>query len=937
MLTDTDLERLFAEWTTPAAGRALIRKIRAESPVRHLQYRMGGVRTRLISKKMGGKALYAESRTCEFPAIYLREHDPDTVELWPQPCKVDLKLQSGNGVTRVQHTPDLFLIEQGGFVIEEWRELPRLMKLAQDRPEHFYRDKDNQWHYVPVEEHFKELGIEYRLRCSDEHPRVHLSNLSILEDYALESTPPVPEEERQRILTLMGEHNRLAHLQLVVEHGFKADHVFQFVLDGTVYVDLYETPLRNAGELVIYRDRTVARADAVLNRDQSAALPGSALTLVSGTRFLFDGTLYEVVLLGKTQVTVREVKTGTTSLLDVALVEEMFQKQLVVAGTEQRVEKELDADVLFNENRLGEALDRLESLQNPDSAKVSKRTLSRWREKTKGLMTPQEQLDALVSRNPGNTTPRLPADVLALAEKVVKEFHNTAKNPTKQATYNVYTSLCADENVTPMSRAMFYKWIKRHESIVDREGKRKAYQKAPIPLTYDYEHPVHGVLPHEVCYCDHTILNIMLKGSVMPDLGKPTITLMLDGSLSKARGFYLSYRPASAVSVLMCLRDYVRRNGRLPRVLVLDNGREFHSQALLQFCSMFGITIRWRRASHPRDSTLVERMLGVTEQEIISQLDGNSLALKDPRMVSSTHHPDKHIRWTLPGLHGAFEYFLFDVHPNRIHPRFGISPVEYEKRLILECGAREHVIVRFDQTLKLLTSPHSGKATRAVDRKRGVEVDGMWYWHDKLALAKPGEPAEVRVELWRARAVYVCFRNNWYVAVARDGGKLEGRYRQEFELQQREETRARRTAAQKDKNTVENAKKRESLWDPERWDERIRDQLSEMYYLYERLGMAEALPEATNPQGGVVSLGLPKGTALDLIYAVEGEPGVYVAGDRVEDEKSSGAAETSASSEPKKGKRVAAKPAAPIPSPAAPPAASVPEPALEAPQDDDYF
>ncbi|QJW85565.1 DDE-type integrase/transposase/recombinase [Ramlibacter terrae] len=266
-------------------------------------------------------------------------------------------------------------------------------------------------------------------------------------------------------------------------------------------------------------------------------------------------------------------------------------------------------------------------------------------------------------------------------------------------------------------------------------------------------------------------MNIFLKGSAVEDLGKPTITLMVDGSLSKARAFYLSYSPASSTSVLMCLRDYVRRNNRLPKILVLDNGKEFHSHALLLFCSLFGITIRWRRASHPRDSTIVERMLGVTEKEIIQQLDGNSIAMKDPRMVSSTHHPDKHIRWTLPALHGVFEYFLFDVHCKRIHPRFGMSPDDREKRQLPEYGSRSHVVVRYDQTLKLLTAPHCGPATRVIDRKRGVYADGMWYWHDRLALAEKGEECEVRTELWRMRILYVCFRGNWYVAQARDGGR----------------------------------------------------------------------------------------------------------------------------------------------------------------------
>lgn len=948
MLTDTELERLFAQWKTPAAGRALIRQIRTEGPVRNLQWRMDGVRTRLVSKKMGGKALYAESRTCEFPALYFREFDPETVELWPQPCTLDLKVAGPNGgVTRVQHTPDLFIIEHG-FIIEEWREYPRLLRLAAQRPEHFYRDDKGLWHYLPVEQHLQALGIEYRLRCSDEHPRIYLSNLSFLEDYLLESTPLVPEEERQRLSDLLAQRNMLAHLSLVAEHGFSADHVFQLVADRTVYVDLNETALRKTGELVVYRDKTVARADAVLRREAPLPLPSSAIALSVGTRFLFDGKRYEVALLGTKNVTARDIEANTTSVLSIELVEQLFQQEMVMTDGTQPVNKEFDKDSLFHEKRLGEAIERMENLQNPEATHFSVRTIRRWRTRVQGIVAPQEQLAALVSRNPGNTTPRLPNAVVQKAKQAVREFHNTAKSPKVLATYNEFVVLCEEAGLTPMSRASFYEWIRNHEDVAAREGRRKAYQKAPIPLSYDYEHSVHGVQPHEVCYCDHTIVNLFLKGSVLPDLGKPTLTLMVDGALSMARAFYLSYRPASAVSVLMCLRDYVRRNRRLPRILVLDNGKEFHSGALLLFCSMFGITIRWRRRSRPRDSSIIERMLGATEQEVIAQLDGNSLALKDPRMVSSSHLPHKHIQWTLPGLHGAIEYFLFEVHAKRIHPRFGVSPLDYEKRLFLEYGARSHVLVRFDEALKLLTAPHSGKAARAIDRLRGVFVDGFYYWHDILAQARPGETAVVRVELWRARIVYVCFRNEWYVALARDGGTLEGRFRQEFELQQREEARVRKGKAQNDKVSPANSKKRSSLWKPEVWDARLREQLSEMYYLYERLGMTEVLPAAKNQLGGQVSLPMPKGSELEMLPAVEAEPGACTvensapaltepAAASTDPAHPKGRARASTRKTPFKPSATTSPDAKHVPPPPKPVAAPAAESAPVATSDDDYF
>ena len=242
---------------------------------------------------------------------------------------------------------------------------------------------------------------------------------------------------------------------------------------------------------------------------------------------------------------------------------------------------------------------------------------------------------------------------------------------------------------------------------------------------------------------------------------------------------------------------------------------------------------------------MVERMLGATEQEVISALDGNTIALKDPRMVSSSVHPENFIKWTLPGFHAAIEHYLFHVHPNRKHPRLGETPRERERRIARELGARRHaMVVRYDAELRLMTAPHSGTPTRQIDRRRGVYVDGMFYWHDKLAQARNKEKAEVRVEMWCARIVYVNFRGEWLIGQARDGGRLDGRFRHEFEIAKRTENRAKRAVAQQDRKSARVSKEKTRLWIPENWDPRLREQAMEAHYLYEKLQMTEVLPQA---------------------------------------------------------------------------------------------
>lgn len=950
MLNDTELERLFAQWRTPEAGRKLIRRIRETGPVRALQGRMDTVRTRYMSTKMK-RAVYAESRTVEFPGLFVREHDPATHEYWPQPIELDIKTSvAGKCGTRVQHIPDLFVIEAHRFVMEEWREEARLLRLAMEKPDRFWKDDDGQWHYGPVEEHLAKLGISYRLRSADEHPRVLLSNLHFLEDYSRESTPAVPEGEAKRLLKLLAEVGHISHAELIGEHAFAADHVFQLILSRDAYVDLDSTLLRKTADLTIYANETIGKTDALLKRRNEQPLPSSALPIRVGQPFMYDGKAFKVALLGTTSIVARDCE-GVETQLSLQLVSDLFRNQLVDAQVSSRLEPEPNLDdIIVEQKKLSKAVEYHAALQAPEASNLSDRHMRRLRAKVAGVTSPQAQLEALMPLLEGNRTPRLPSEVIDLAKEAMKK-HNTAACPTVKATYHRYIVLCDEAGVDPMGQSSFYAWVKNHTNIKAREGRRKARAQAPIPLLFDYEHPVHGVLPHEVVYCDHTIVNLMTKGMVLPNLGKPVLSVMVDGAMTKPRAFYLSYQPAGTEAVQMCLRDYVRRHGRLPRVLVLDNGKEFHSVALKQFCSIFGIAIRWRRRSTPRDSTVVERMLGASEQEVISALAGNSIALKDPRSVSSSHQPEKHIAWTLPALHGALDHYFFKVMPARMHPRLGMTPDAFERKCILEMGAREHLMVRYDMPFKLLTAPNPTTPTRSVDRQRGVFVDGIYYWNDRLGNAKAGEVVEVRVEPWNARLIYVNFQGNWICAQARDGGRLNGRFRYEQEVLVREERRRMRTAANNSKNTVDHARKRVALWEPELWDERLREQMSEAYYIYQRLGMTEVMPEATNEHGASVALPMPRGSDMPLIRAIEAEPDVAPVSDDQSDTLKSRAASSPAAGTDGGCRQKKAGPLSPsrtdvaAPTPASQPASAAstqpcirePAPAAISPGGDDYF
>jgi hypothetical protein len=356
------------------------------------------------------------------------------------------------------------------------------------------------------------------------------------------------------------------------------------------------------------------------------------------------------------------------------------------------------------------------------------------------------------------------------------------------------------------------------------------------------------------------------------DLGKPTFTVATDGHTTQARAFYLSYDPPSASVVLMVLRDYVRRHGRLPKLIVVDGGKEFRSAAFLWFCRLYGISIRFRPKARPRTGSIIERVLGATETEFFARLEGNTRSLRNVRMTTKSVDPFGRAEWTLAALQGGIDEYFY-IRDSRPHPTLGMSASDYEAKRFRECGVREHVSVKYDEDLLLLTCPFAKRPSHRVDTKRGVWADFTYYWHDSFRAMKPGTVVRVRVERWNAMVVYVETNSGWVTAIARDLQCLMGRTRREVELALREERRRNNIAATKHRRSAKSAKDMLQLLRPENFDERISAQQREMAYTWERLGMAKVLPEPTSNSNIVSSGTTPKppsdGEDVGATFALE--------------------------------------------------------------------
>jgi putative transposase len=855
MLNTAELEQYLNRQTLGDDARRMVDCVRNRETVIDLQRRQGANSIVLLySRKMGNRHIAAQSRTLIAAAARWHEYDREVLEYYIEPHQVTLETRDEDDVVqnRAQHT-FRFLVLGHEMYLEDWREESDLISLERKdatraiKVGRFFRDEKGCWHDRDAEKVCNELGVGYRLRTSRSIPQRFLENIRFIQDYLDDRTSRLPEEIRSRLLDAVSERS-VTFEELVSERGFSADELFVAISQEVVYINLFEDNLRDPEQLYLHRDqgqREVHEALRDSEQDQPT-LPLPAVGILEpGTTLEYGEKNWKLVLAtsGGNAEALFESKDGHQLVLATDEAERLVLEQGTPEQRNTLIGRGRRRTLFDLKSQAKESAVRKLMAVREGSGSFSRSTLTRARRIISESRSTIDALIALAGRHAdkGSRAPRFPAQSEELAQQMITEHYNKPATGTSGAkAYDLYLVKSTESGLPHMSYVTFLKRLKLYADPLSRSGKRVAYRDGDIPLTLDIREPVHGLMPHEVLYCDHTLLNLATTGPQRQDWGKVWLSAGTDGHVPRARAMYLSYDPPSSMSVLMLLRDYVRRHGRLPRVIVVDGGKEFRCAAFTKLCSIFGIEIRYRGPGRPRGGAPIERMFGVTEQEFLSGLEGNTTQLKEARLTTKTVQPNLFRTWTFPRLYRALEHYLFFVRPEVVHPALGMTPTEYEAFRIEQTGHRKHVSVAFDENFLLLTCPTPTQLMHKVYPHRGIWESGRFYWHSEFSRLA-GRKLEVRTEPWCANVIYVYTERRWEVAIVRNVAPYRGRTRYEVNQALREEKRKNQAAAAHERRSLGRAKRMVEMLDPLNFSDTVAHQQQVMAAVYSTLGMTTAM------------------------------------------------------------------------------------------------
>jgi putative transposase len=798
-LNPREFERWCQKLKLSATAIESISSIRSAPPCRRVQGRANNVSGTYPSQKMG-LTIQFESHKVELWAIYLMEHDIDVLEYYDQPSS--FKIQYTNKAGRKighYHTPDFFVLSTESAAWVEWKTEAELEKLSEKYPTRYQIAADGSWRCPPGEAYASPLGLKSQVRTNAELPPIYIQNLIFLEDYLrfkAGSNSSLQALVKERVKTSPG--ITLAIL-LASSPLLSANDVYAMLVQGELYVAMSEVPLVQHERVQLYPDRQTY--DTYRESSQHQKATAIALTapptLVANTILRWDGRLWTLVNLAETTTTLLPEIGQPLQLASAFFYQLLDGGAISFPETEGATHPEVMAlmegaspsDLRAANQRFGAVMAEREQ-RAASQSDVSKRTLSRWLKQFReaeikygcgyvGLL-PRTQAR-------GNRTAKAPTAASELLNTFIVEQFETSTQAPAASVYRAYQRACSQQGIPPLSRCTFYARLQQrplHEQTSKRFGSIAAYRHQPWYWELTYSTPRHGDRPLGIVHIDHTQLDLELRSATTGRLlGRPWLTLMVDAYSRRILAIYLTFDPPSYRSCMMAIRICVQRFGRFPQAIVVDGGKEFHSVYFDTLLARYHCTKKTRPGAKPRFGSVIERLFGTTNTQLIFNLLGNTQATKQVREITPSVDPKQNALWTLGDLYTYLVEYAYVIYDQNEHPALSMSPVSAYEQGEINTGERLHRRIAYDEDFILATHPSPRSRQALIQPGKGIKLNYLYYWSDAFRHPEVERTrVSVRYDPFDVGVAYAYVQGRWVKCISQYYSIFSGRSERELLL-----------------------------------------------------------------------------------------------------------------------------------------------------------
>jgi transposase InsO family protein len=794
----TDSE--FAAWCDrlglPEKAIDLVRKIRTSPPAFRVEGRHGNVCGSYPSRKMG-MTIQFKNRTVEFPLVYRLENDPDVLEYYCQPsvpATLDYYGPAGKRVV-LDYTAAYFAIWnlRAGWI--EAKSAEKLEQLAISSPNR-YRLSGDTWNCPPGEGYAQPFGLTYEVHSSNSITLEATRNAQFLDNY-LRGPAHVPDDHVQLAHKLLAHYPAMTLELLLDKTGdkFDSDSIYQMIVNSIIHVDLESALLIEPERMRVFADRETLEQFKAGSAEERAITGGFAIRV--GVSFSWDSKPWTILNVGQSSVGI----LGEDKLLvdlPVLAIEKLFKERRIrqigdSAGPNDHPEVTRRLQVAGKKD-FHIANKRYKSIAGYLDISKSKPTNPSNRTLRRHIAAYRAAVDVygngyigLLPRTSQCERQQLDDDTRRAMLESIKDDFETPEQPSKSSSWSRFQANRLEANKPCPSYWTYCKAANdrpAYEQSVRRRGPRAAYTEKEFCWNLEQSTPPHGDRPFEICHVDHTELDLsMVAADVLIGMGRLWLTILSDAFSRRVLGHYLTFDEPSYRSCMMVIRECVRRHGRLPQILVVDNGPEFRSTYFDKVLAKFEITKERRPPAQSRFGSVPERLLGTTNTQFIHTLRGNTQIMKQVRQVSKAYNPSTRAIWDMGSLETRIGDFFYNVYDTNEHPALHGSPRDTYNSGFRFTGSRVHMLIAYDHEFQMQTAPSTRTGFVTVDSGRGVIINYFRYWCPEFRDPKlDKKKVDVRYDPFNLGIAWVYIHNRWVECRSQFYLTMKGRSEKELKL-----------------------------------------------------------------------------------------------------------------------------------------------------------
>lgn len=392
-----------------------------------------------------------------------------------------------------------------------------------------------------------------------------------------------------------------------------------------------------------------------------------------------SGTYVVASFESPTQIRIKEVTTGAERVVALA---ELRSKSAQVSSArpdlaslsekqfQEAQKKFLAIKPLIDLDKCG--VDAIQAAAT--SAGVSPASIYRWlKEFREGRV-----MSSIVRKSRSDVgKSRLSEVVEAIVSDVISEYWLTPQKRNYAKALREVKRRCRTANVRPPSLPTL---VARASRISPQEVAKKRHGRATADKLKLIEGTVPNVSrPYSLIQIDHTLVDIELVDSEhRVSIGRPWITVAIDVYSRMVVGWYISFDPPGMLGTGICIANAILPKSAMmaalgvnydypcvgkPRIIHLDNAREFHSLTLDRACQEYGIDLHYRKVATPRYGGHIERLMGTFAEEI-KTLDGATFS---NYLEKGDYDSAKRATFTLQSFEKWIAHLFLGVYHQRVH------------------------------------------------------------------------------------------------------------------------------------------------------------------------------------------------------------------------------------------------------------------------------